>query len=255
MSRPRGGIIGKRVMPGASMSGIWTLREAQEQVASQEWPQFYDADIASVSLLLHFAGSNGSQTITDTSNSPKTLSRFGNAAISTGVSKFGGSSLYLDGTGDYLNGSSSGYAFEAGDFTVECWAYTTESPATADNGLFQIGNSLTAPNLSGVAVALSNVPVIYSGDAQTNGTSAVLINTWHHYAMVRSGSTLKLYFDGQEEISVTNSSNLTSQNLLLGAYYSTTFPWQGYIDDFRITKGVARYTANFTPPNAPFPDQ
>jgi len=257
--RPRGGIIGATAQPAASAfnsaaGGIWTLREAEAFKRAGTWPSVPPEPYwLSVSLLLPFDGTNNSNTFTDFSESPKTLSGSGDAKLSTAVKKFGTASLALDGTGDILTSTSNGYTFGTDDFTVECWVYSTEAIATADNGVFQIGNSLSNPNMTGIAMALnSGVPVIYSGGLQHNGSTAPVINTWHHMAMARSGTTLKMFLDGVEQVSVTNSSNLTANQLMLGAYYNTQYPWQGYIDEFRITKGVARYATAFTPPTASF---
>ena len=70
--------------------------------------------------------------------------------------------------------------------------------------------------------------------------------------MARSGSTLQVFVDGSSVASVTNTNSVTGTNLVVGGYYSSSYTLDGYIDDLRITKGVARYTANFTPPGGPF---
>ena len=83
-----------------------------------------DPNIASVSLLLSGNGINGSTSIIDSSPSPKTVTAFGNAQISTAQSKFGGASIAFDGVSDYLTvASSAGLTFGTGDFTIELWLY------------------------------------------------------------------------------------------------------------------------------------
>ena len=220
-------------------------------------PGLGDPQFSNVSLLLHMDGSGS--TFTDSSGTPKTITASGDATQSSTQSKFGGKSAYLDGTGDYLTSTSDGYAFGTGDFTVECWAYNTESLANISNGLFQIGNSTTTPGVSGVAVGISGNHILYHGGNSpsesagnyTVGSVSAPVNQWTHYALVRSGSTLTLYVNGQSQISITYTANLTVNNLSIGLYYDTDNLWQGYIDEFRITKS-ARYTASFTPPTAPF---
>src|SRR5690606_34123168 len=82
-------------------------------------PSSTDPYWSSVSSLLHFNGSNGSTTFTDEKGVGWTAS--GDAEISTAQSKFGGSSLSLDGTGDWLDASNAGFTFGTGDFTIEAW--------------------------------------------------------------------------------------------------------------------------------------
>jgi hypothetical protein len=92
-----------------------------------------------------------------------------------------------------------------------------------------------------------------------SGTSTLTNNTWYHFAACRSGSTLKLFVDGVEEYSGTDTTDYTSSASFNAGDRQDLdpfgqYPLDGYIDDLRITKGVARYTANFTPPTAAFPD-
>jgi hypothetical protein len=89
-----------------------------------------DTNINEVSLLLHGDGTNGSTTITDSSLTPKTVTAVGNAQISTAQSKFGGASILLDGSGDYLDvGSNSAFGYGLSDFTIETWVYRNVSSA------------------------------------------------------------------------------------------------------------------------------
>ena len=219
-----------------------------------------DPFIGSVSLLLHGDGTNGSTTFTDNSPSPKTVTAFGNAQISTVQSKFGGASILLDGTGDYLVPSDEpSFNLSTGDFTLEAWVYPTASKTamavaskrgnagdcyrlTLDSGTllftaWQPGGIVVAANLSGGSVSL---------------------NTWTHIAAVRSGATFSSFLNGALQQTATYSgslANFTATDFAVGReLWTTTRDYQGYIDDLRITKGVARYTANFTPPTAPFPD-
>jgi hypothetical protein len=93
------------------------------------------------------------------------------------------------------------------------------------------------------------------------GTTALSASTWYYFAVVRSGSgagNLVIYLDGTADATsggaVTDNFNQTNI-LYVGASRTGTTPLNGYIDDLRITKGVARYTANFTAPQSPFPSQ
>ena len=89
---------------------------------------------------------------------------------------------------------------------------------------------------------------IYYGTSQLVGTNAPVANTWYHVAYVRSSGVTKLYIDGVQELSVADATNYTDTNIFIGGWYNTTFLLDGNIDDFRYTKGVARYTGTFTPP-------
>ena len=216
-----------------------------------------DPQFGSVSLLLHGNGANGSTVITDSSGSPKTVTAVGNAQISTTQSKFGGSSLAFDGTGDYLSVPNDG-TLQMGsvNFTIEFWIYFNSLSGYQtpfDKGVVSTGALVLQTDLNNgrMIVWVQGVPLITES---SNGSTA----TWTHYALVRNSGTLKLYRNGAETGSVANSTDFNSAETVgIGAYASYSpgsVSVNGYIDDLRITKGVARYTANFTPPAAPFPD-
>jgi hypothetical protein len=171
--------------------------------------------------------------------------------------------LAFDGSGDYLSiPTSSDLAFGTGDFTIELWAYSRDVSSSAQRGFLQI-----SPTTGGLSTSYANGILLVQGIAgsagQTGGLAVVIngtfhgfsagmtTNAWHHIAVTRSSGTVRLFFNGTEGVSATNTSNLTGSNLAVGGYYSTTYLYDGYIDDLRITKGVARYTSNFTPPTAP----
>jgi hypothetical protein len=226
-------------------------------------------------LLLKGDGTNGSTTILDSSKvagGPKTVAAVGNAQISTAQSAFpGGASIALDGTGDYLSVPvNSDLSFGTGNFTIELWLYIAANSSqdvdlnrgaeivTSANGatnftIFGIrGNSST----TGTGLALVNR--VSNIDSSVTYTGTIAQATWHHVAFVRSGTTTSIYFNGTSVASGTLANQTINQvnptrigGLDLSGYNHFL---NGYIDDLRITKGIARYTANFTPPTAPFPD-
>jgi hypothetical protein len=212
-----------------------------------------DPYFSNVSLLLHGDGANGSTTIIDNSPSPKTVTAFGDAQISTAQSKFGGASIAFDGTGDYLDAASSAdFAFGTGDFTIEFWAHFQLSAA------YQI---FVATKLLGgatdgwsVFVSPSGLIGLYSNGFIVQGGS-LSSNTFYHIAVTRASGLVRAFANGsQVGTTASNTQNFTRNTLAVGANVGGTETLNGYIDDLRITKGVARYTSNFTPPTAPFPN-
>ena len=202
-------------------------------------------------LLLHCDGSDASTTFTDSSPSGKTVTAEGDAQIDTAQSKFGGASGLFDGTLDYLSLADSADWDFPGDFTVDGW-FRFSAIATNMN-LFDIGSFASG---KGVAMRIDNaattsIAVTVNGLTVINNVSlgVVLANdTWYHFALVRSGQTLKVYLDGTEKASATNSDDTTGGTAAYvgNSTLPTTTTMAGWIDEFRVSKGVARFTANFT---------
>jgi hypothetical protein len=207
-----------------------------------------DPYIDNVSLLLHYDGTNGSTTFTDSSPTPKVVSAVGSTAISTAQSKFGGASAYFDGTGSYLSvAGSTDLAFGTGDFTVEFFVNINLARAY---GFFYFTTG-TAPNfLIATGSSGRTLRVFVSGSViDLNGPTTLALNTWYHVAVTRSGSTVRVFLNGIQEESGTCSSDFTNTTAIIGEDLD---PIDAYIDELRVTKGIARYTANFTPPTAAF---
>lgn len=184
------------------------------------------------------------------------LETVGNAQISTTQSKFGGSSMYFDGTGDYLVGNFATkdlYNFGTGNFTVEMWVYTSNLSNYQTLLDTRASDSQTAWCLF---IDNTGKPYWYDASGVQLSSTAISSNTWTHLAIARSGSTLKMFLSGTEVFSGTNTNSQNSTGTFyVGRNAVNAFLYTGYIDDLRITKGVARYTANFTAPTAPFADQ
>ena len=212
------------------------------------------------SLLMHFNGTNGSTTMTDNSKNNLVVTATNGASISTAQSKFGGTSLALDGTNDYLSvTNSTDFDFGAGDFTIEYWEYRTVS--TNYKPVLSRNNSSYPPYMIGWS-DIGNV-YFYSSD---NGSSwnvasgvsmgTITTNVWTHYAVTRQGNTFRTFQNGTQISTFTSTATLPAGAgaLLIGPYASLTYFFQGYIDELRITKGIARYTSNFTPSTTQFLD-
>ena len=190
------------------------------------------------------------------------LETVGNAQLSTAVKKFGSASMYFDGTGDYITFVNSDLTkFNTGDFTMECWTYLT-ARINGYPAIFSNYNSFTTGSLSlfaGHASAnTTKYQVASSGTFPAiQSTTSVAYNVWVHLAVVRYNNVLTLYINGTADGTVNvTSTNFTGVGSLW--YVGTTGDdisggcIQGYIDDFRITKGIARYTSNFTAPTQAF---
>ena len=187
------------------------------------------------------------------------LETVGNAQVSTSVKKYGTGSLAFDGTGDYLQGgafSSPVHAIGSGNFTIECWIYTNANKTQIifDNGT--VGGSSTSMQ---AALNSSGYPYFVIANSIVL-TSSIIVNTttWTHVAWVRNNGTIAIYVNGTSGGSASNTTNISDTGLTIGTPNdyrdtSTSFHFNGYIDDLRITIGIARYTANFTAPTAPFP--
>jgi hypothetical protein len=189
------------------------------------------------------------------------LETVGDAQISTAQSKWGGSSMAFDGTTDYLYQAPTPFIrLGTGDFTCECWVRF--NVVTGTQGIFQLADSYLQSSLSnnGVGITTANGTgwLFYAKNSQTYTFSPIVpaaANTWMHVALVRYSGTTKLYVNGTGDAALTASSdttNYTATYLALGGVYGGN-PLNGYIQDFRITVGVARYTSNFTAPTAAFP--
>ena len=178
----------------------------------------------------------------------------GNAQIDTTTKKYGTGSLEFDGTGDWLLvPDSPDQRLGTGNFTIECWLYLSAT-GTA-RGIVGKGTSTTGWLLS---TNTSNAVVFTYGTSTITSTGTLSGTTWYHIAVVREGTgtnQTKIYIGGTNDGTGTVSTDFTQTNAAyVGANRTGGDPMNGYIDDLRITKGVARYTANFTAPTAAFPD-
>jgi hypothetical protein len=200
----------------------------------------------------------------DNSTNNFTITRNGDASISSRgpftETETENNSMYFDGTGDGLVGPTSNlFDFGSGNFTIEFWA---NIPSTSGNGFFvsvweTVGGSDAN---SSWLIRLNNNGTLITHLTQGTGTFNTLTseqlttNTWFHCAYTRNGNTIYLFINGvlSQSASVSGSMNTVVRPLRVG-YQNGGNPLTGYIDDLRITKGVARYTSNFTPPSEPFP--
>ena len=214
---------------------------------------------SNVSLLLHGDGANGSTSFVDNSLFNHVFTTTGAPVISTAESKFGGSSLFFNGSSSFNATSSTAFSLGSGDFTIEAWVYFNSLPSGGTVlTLFSstdLRNSLLFGYNAGVTVAYYASSTGTSWDVASSRQFAALVttDTWHHLALARSGNTLTPYFNGVAGATASSSLPIypLTDRVIVGGGFGFS---NAYIDDLRITKGVARYTSNFTPPTAPFPD-
>jgi hypothetical protein len=210
-----------------------------------------DPNFSSVSLLLHLDGSNGATTFTDNSSNGFTMTAGGNAQLNTTVTKFGTAAVIWDSTGDFLRTpSNAAFTFGTGDFTIEFWSYFDAS--------FNTGASAILMSIG----AFRNIMYIsntlrFRSDGGTNLITggALSLSTWYHIALTKSGNDHRLFIDGTQTGSTyTNTSSYTADRITFGANNTGANNYLGSMDEIRVTKGVARYTSNFTAPTQAFPD-
>jgi hypothetical protein len=188
------------------------------------------------------------------------LETVGNAQISTSVKKYGTGSMYFDGTGDWLKNVTTPLASLQGDFTIECWLYWTAHGNYG--GIVSCANSDigAAPTSGWAFVFYSTTNKLYfetGSGFSLQTTNTIPSSQWNHVAVVRFGSTITHYLNGVANGSGTSSAAfnvLTTDNYVVGVDRGLTNTLTGYIDDLRITKGVARYITTFTPPSSAFPN-
>lgn len=225
-----------------------------------------DPDFSYTSLLLHGEGTDGSTTILDTSPFASTITCFGNAQIDTAQSKFGSSAINVDSTTASVTNrirtpSRASLQLAAADFTLECHARWPVVYAGNFSPVFSSKRD-TASNFEHSFLYTDNVLHLYVSANGTNVSDLTAswtpsANTWYHLACVRNGTSVRFFVDGVK---------VGTDQAIGGTIFQGTSNWNafsdggnvarfgGWLDEIRITKGLARYWANFTPPSAPHPD-
>lgn len=195
------------------------------------------------SLLLHFDGTNGSTTFTDSSGASRTITGASSPEISTTQSKFGGSSLAV-GPGYVYADDDAAFDFGSGDFTIELWYFDS----TGDGG--------TLAAQWGYAWYLNTYQLYINGGLAIDWTAASS-NAWHHIAVCRSGGTVTVFVDGSSvgTYAIENTAiDASSAFIGIGRDEYGNSALTGYIDEVRILKGRAAYSGTFTPPTTAFPN-
>jgi hypothetical protein len=216
-------------------------------------PAITDPYFSSVVLLL-----NG-DTITDLSSIPRPITNSGSVSINTSNKKYGTGSMSFNGSSQaLLIAATPQFNFSTNNFTIECWFNQTSKLSSYPclinfNGPWGSGVFEFQVNTNDVGNKVCFSINNGGGNILTSTTNPTF-GTWYHAAVVKDGSTLRLFVNGIQEASATYTNDINlSMNTTANVGGISDKYFNGYIDDLRITKGIARYTSNFTPPTAPLP--
>lgn len=211
-----------------------------------------DVHFSKVTAMFNFDGSDGDTTTSglDASNKNLTVSYSSGDQLSNTQKKFGATSLYV--ADNVTLSSSDGFNMGTGDFTIEAWYYLTQY-----NNHFlydQYAGSSTGVGNNQIYVKSTeggSIRVYYDGNNKFTTTGAISLNTWTHVALVRYSNTIKVYFNGTADATTQSYSGQFGKTgtVYLGDQHAGGGGAPAYyIDDLRVTKGLARYTSNFTAP-------
>lgn len=214
-------------------------------------------------LMLHF-----NKDFADDSQLPKTVTAYGHAQISTAQNKFGGASAYFDGNGDdYLSvPNSADFNLSTGDFTFDFWVYPTVYPTNTKNffvlsaraGVSNPSLTCKLTSLGKIAMGASSGTGLGTSIFSLTGVTNVPLNTWSHIAVIRNGQYFKCFINGVEDTALAYTSTAALKDsvepFVIGAQLAADaeYYYKGYIDEFRFSKGIARWTSNFTPPTSEY---
>jgi hypothetical protein len=216
-----------------------------EEAYSSDTALVYGID-SYTKLMLHCNGEDAGTYFPDSSASNHTVIVHSDAQVDTAQSRFGGASAVFDGD-DYLEvADSADWQLHGLDWTIDCWVRLL-------NGIGNICcRSHGTGSYEGFYFDLNSGYIRFITDdnsTQITGVHGIPLNAWTHVAAVRYGSTITLYVDGVSKASATADVQEYSASLHIGFLGDYTEYLQGWIDEFRISKGIARWTTAFTPYN------
>jgi hypothetical protein len=236
-----------------SVAFIGRMAALRRRIRSVVSGAAYDPYWDNVVLLLKGEGADGSATFIDSSESSHVVSVSTGARISQDEAKFGSTSMYFNGAGGATVSEINDFNFGSEDFTIEFFVLKT---AAGDATLVSRWGSNDSSSVFEIII-YNNRMYFQTPNQNSNTTTLPPIGAWCHVAFCRNGGTAKGFINGVEVVVNASYSTTPLPSLAtplgIGVRPNGLFPLQGYIDELRITKGVARYTANFTPPTAPFP--
>jgi len=212
-----------------------------------------DPYFASVTSLAHFDGhgeAGGTTTFDDVVPGRNWLAGGSGVQIDSTLARFGRGSLSLGGAGALVTNVVSGSNFGGLDFTVELWLRVTAA-GSASRYIFDGRQAGT-----GLALYVLSSTTLWVEAASSRAVGTVPNGSWCHIASARKDGVLRTFIDGDlldEQIDTRDYTG--GQAIHLGQSFSNARRITGHIDDFRVTRGVARYTEPFPRPVLPFPSR
>jgi hypothetical protein len=239
---------------GVTVDTTYTFTVRATDAQNQDSPRTFTVTITvsdpyfnRTTLLLSGSAISANTVLRDSSTNNFNLTAYGDTRASN-FSPYGtGWSAYFDGSGDSLSvASNAAFSIGTGDFTIEAWIYPISFGTYAYVfGTTAVGGLVFSKESTNFVIRAFNV-----GDQLQYATLPAL-NTWTHIAASRSGTTLRMFYNGVQVASTTNSYNFAQGTVYIGNENTNAAPWNGYISGFRLVKGTAVYTSNFTPPTQP----
>jgi len=211
-------------------------------------------------LLLHMDGTDNGTVFDDSTQNVHNFTAVGSAVTKTAIKEFGSASGYFNGSSSYLSTPySSDFNFGTGDFTIDCWIRLS-SIGFMDRivGNYGGGHYLFGVGNFGGSNIVLNFNNLNTFDINSTPLTGFQANTWYHVAVVKGGGVISFYWNGNQYGSYSNSQSFdsNSQGILIGARDDGSGNkleyFNGYIDELRVSKGIARWTSNFTPPTASY---
>jgi hypothetical protein len=237
------------------LSDVRMVKGASVYTSNFNVPQTPLTNISNTSLLCNFT--NAGIFDNTTKNNIVTV---GNSQISTAVKKYGTGSIAFDGAGDELTiPQNAVFQFGTGDFTIECWVYCTNLSGGTGGAMQLIDfRASTSSEVRPVFGISGGTFYYYTAGAIRISSGSILTNTWYHVAVSRVSGTTRMFVNGTKVgVDYVDSNSYLISAPIIGSAGSwvSGYDFVGYMDDIRITKGVGRYAANFTPPQQAFPNQ
>lgn len=213
-----------------------------------------DTDITKygLGLLLHMENVSGTNVFIDSSPNNFSITKNGDAFLSTTQKKFGSYSGYFNGNGDGLTVVDGRYlAFGTNDFTIETWVYNI---GNGQVNIFETRNgSEGAYPVLGITSDGKFYWYLNNNYAIISDVSGAL-NVWNHIAVSRKSGVTRMFLNGTQSVTTySDSNNYIFPRLLIGTYnFGVAGSFYGYLDEYRIIVGTGLYTASFTPPASQF---